>query len=209
MPGSDGLAGQSNLFASAAAIPLRWTWRPAMIRVASLYLPQLPIERLRRLERPTKLPEPAFALSGPRFAPAIDDDPGACSVPRGGGWRPGARWAREATPGAKPKQVEVDALPAHQRPTMREMGRRSEPAEHPFKAMRPDEGAPGSAAARAQPVGLAIWARPIVLIERVGQREVITAACPIALELGLRPGMVAAHARALVAELDVRDAEPD
>lgn len=25
---------------------------------------------------------------------AIDDQPGACSVPRGGGWRPGARWAR-------------------------------------------------------------------------------------------------------------------
>ncbi len=180
-----------------------------MTRVASLYLPQLAIERLRRLERQAKPPELAPLSTGLRLPFPVDDDSGACSVPRGGGWRPGARWAREATPGAKPKQVEVDALPAHQRPTMREMGRRSDPAEHPFKGMRPDEAAPGYVTPRAQPVGLAMWARPIVLIERVGQREVITAACPIALELGLRPGMVAAHARALVAELDVRDAEPD
>ena len=61
-----------------------------MIRVASLYLPMLPIERLRRLERPRAQPERAAPLPLP-----IDDDPGACSVPRGGGWRPGARWAVE------------------------------------------------------------------------------------------------------------------
>src|SRR3546814_2196744 len=30
-------------------------------------------------------------------------------------------------------------LPAHRRPTIRQMGRRSEPADHPFKAMPPDE----------------------------------------------------------------------
>ncbi len=49
----------------------------------------------------------------------------------------------------------------------------------------------------------------MVLIARVGQREVITSACPVALELGLRHGMAAAHARALVTDLDVRDAEPE
>ena len=49
--------------------------------------------------------------------------------------------------------------------------------------------------------------RPTVLIERVGQRDVITTACPVALALGLMPGMAAAHARALVADLDVRDAD--
>jgi protein ImuB len=30
-------------------------------------------------------------------------------------------------------QAQIDALPAHQRPTMREMGRRSEHADHPFR----------------------------------------------------------------------------
>lgn len=47
----------------------------------------------------------------------------------------------------------------------------------------------------------------MILIERVGQKEVVTAACPLALELGLHPGMAAAHARALVTDLDVRDAD--
>jgi protein ImuB len=175
-----------------------------MTRVASLYLPQLAIERLRRLERPAKPPEQG--PHQPRLPP-IDDDPGACSVPRGGGWRPGARWARDGTMRARPRQAEIDALPAHQRPTMREMGRRSEPAEHPFKAMPPDEGAPGYAMAR--PFRLAdLPRRPTMLIDRIGQREIVTAACPLALELGLVIGMAAAHARALVADLDVRDSDP-
>ncbi|MCP3731531.1 DNA polymerase Y family protein [Sphingomonas sp. MG17] len=98
-------------------------------------------------------------------------------------------------------------MPAHQRPPTREMGRRSEAAEHPFKAMRPDEGAPGNVAMRLA-VTQAV-ARPTVLIERTGQREVITSACPHARSLGLVPGMAAAHARALVGDLDVRDAERD
>lgn len=87
---------------------------------------------------------------------------------------------------------------------MREMGRRSESAEHPFKAMPPDEGTPSSA-----PTPVPHWGstRPVVLIERVGQRDVITAACPRAAELGLVRGMAAAHARALVADLEVRDAD--
>lgn len=49
----------------------------------------------------------------------------------------------------------------------------------------------------------------MILIERVGQRDVVSAACPVALELGLRPGMAAAHARALVTDLEVRDAEAE
>ncbi len=186
-----------------------------MPRVASLYLPQFAIERLRRAERPAKPPEGAPVLSGPRLPVPIDDDPGACSVPRGGGWRPGARWARDGAIGARPGQADLDALPAHQRPTMREMGRRSEPAEHPFKTeifkpMPPDEGAPGSACVQASPPTWAmLWGRPTILVMRTGQRDVVTGACPIALDQGLRPGMAAAHARALVADLDVRDAEPD
>lgn len=177
-----------------------------MQRVASLFLPQLPIERLRRNERSVTPPEPGRAAAT-RFPEPIDDDPGACSVPRGGGWRPGARWARDGALGRRPSQSDLDAMPAHQRPTMREMGRRSEHAEHPFKAMRADDGHGGSLA--AAPTWATLWGTPTVLVMRTGQKDVITAACPQAIELGLRPGMAAAHARALVADLDVRDAEPD
>ena len=47
-----------------------------MIRVASLYLPQLPIERLRRLERPAWQPETGKPLSLSAPAYCGDDDPG-------------------------------------------------------------------------------------------------------------------------------------
>nr|WP_232496392.1 DNA polymerase Y family protein [Novosphingobium kaempferiae] len=90
---------------------------------------------------------------------------------------------------------------------MREMGRRSEAADHPFRAMGPDDaGAPWPAAPAL--ANLAHLARPVVLIERAGQRDIITSACPIARALGLHPGMAAAHARALVTDLDVSDATP-
>jgi protein ImuB len=71
--------------------------------------------------------------------------------------------------------------------------------------MPPDEGKRATAVA-PQPVWGA--ARATVLIERIGQRDVISSACPAALGLGLTPGMGAAHARALVPDLDVRDADP-
>ena len=183
-----------------------------MTRVASLYLPQLAIERLRRverlrqLERPAKRLEPAAPSLAPRLASPIDDNPGACSVPHGGGWRPGARWARDE--GLRPSQSQIDALPAHQRPTMREMGRRSEAAEHPFRAMPADEG--GASVCLAPALSWkSLWGKPTILAARTGQRDVVTAACPAALGLGLRPGMAAAHARALVTDLDVREADPD
>lgn len=108
--------------------------------------------------------------------------------------------------GARPTQAQIDAMPAHQRPTMREMGRRSEAADHPFKTLPGDDGASGHIPKWSP---LVAWTRPIVLIERIGQRDVVTAACEQALELGLRPGMAAAHARALVTDLEVRDGEPD
>lgn len=127
-------------------------------------------------------------------------------MPRGGHWRPGARWARDDA--KRPSQSVIDALPAHQRPTMREMGRRSESAEHPFKAMPADEGGTSTRSAPAV-TWTTLWGQPTILIARTGQREVVTAACPVALKLGLRPGMAAAHARALVTDLDVRDADPE
>ncbi|WP_338061559.1 DUF6504 family protein [Sphingomonas pollutisoli] len=156
-----------------------------MKRVASLYLPDWPIERLRRMERtaiPTSmLPEGArrngeaisrHAESG-RRREAPSDDSGfargaaplveaaaaeqavACSVPRGSGWRPGAKWARaddrapvtehlETARQRKAKvAAEIAALPAHQRPALRDLGRRSEAAAMPFRAMPPDEATGG------------------------------------------------------------------
>ncbi|WP_257557246.1 hypothetical protein [Sphingobium sp. CFD-2] len=180
-----------------------------MTRGASLYLPQLPIERLRKAERPARLPEPAPVPIAPRFASPIDDNPGACSVPKAGGWRPGARWARDGALGRRPTQADIDAMPAQQRPTMREMGRRSEAAEHPFKAMPADNGGGRAASLPVSALTWAtLWGEPTVLITRTGQRDVVTAACPLALELGLGPGMAAAHARALVTDLEVRNAQP-
>lgn len=181
-----------------------------MPRVASLFLPYLAIDRLRRVERMRGMARsaaPPDAVLQLRFAQPIDDDPGACSVPRGGGWRPGARWARAKAIAGRPSQAELDALPAHQRPAMREMGRRSEHAEHPFKAMPSDKG--GGTTSAPLLSWATLWGRPTVLVLRKGQRDVITAACPVALDLGLRPAMAAAHARALVADLNVQDADLD
>jgi protein ImuB len=159
------------------------------------------------VERPIKPPERGLVQIVPRFATPTDDNPGACSVPRGGGWRPGARWARDGALGSRSTQAEIDALPAHQRPTMREMGRRSEHAENPFKTMRPDDG--GASQATPRPTWTALWGKPTILVARVGQRDLVHAACPVALDLGLHPGMPAAQARALFTDLLVRDAEPE
>ena len=121
-----------------------------------------------------------------------------CSCPRGGGWRPGASWANRAE-----RQAEIDALPAHQRPPMRMLGRRSEPAEQPFK---------GLARQMAEPAPVpraALVADPLVTTHRSGQRVVLAAVSPEAAALGLHPGMPATQARALVPGLELRDADPD
>ena len=156
----------------------------------------------------------------------------ACSVPRGGGWRPGARWARTE-----------DAA----RPRNRRTGRTSEAAPHPFKAMPPDEGGtvvqdargggrsrhpgpvPGSTAQHALPSPLMSGPRhepvssfveragetkvipptPRVTSQQQGNKLIIAAACPVARALGLVPGMAVTQARALVPELDIRPADPD
>jgi protein ImuB len=144
-------------------------------------------------------PEPPRA--GPRFPEPVDDNPGTCSVPNGGGWRHGARWAQDKGTTA----AAIDTLPAHQRPTMRELGRRSEAAAPVFRSLRSDDAPPAGVAPPMPP----LWGlRPTIVVARTGQREAVTAACPLAHELGLAVGMAAAHARALVADLEVLDAEP-
>lgn len=170
-----------------------------MTRVASLFLPGLSIERLRRLERPRALPEPRALQPLP-----VDDDPGACSVPRGGNWRPGARWARKGTPDRAQVAAAAKALPRHQQPTMRELGRRSEAAVHPFKGgQNAPPASTGTGAENPSPS-----APPLILAAQVGNKQLISAGCPAALALGLTPGMAVTQARALVPELDIRPAEP-
>lgn len=103
-----------------------------------------------------------------------------CDAPRNSGWRPGARWARddggylpgplrgvdEATGGAGACWAgetradvarRVAAIAPHQRPPMREMGRRSEAAEHPFKRLPGDDGGKSSG-----------WPEPVMAPVRTG-----------------------------------------
>jgi len=91
----------------------------------------------------------------------------------------------------------------HAQPPMRELGRRSEAAEPPFK--RPS---PVPIAAAADPFA-AYSDPPLALIGKVGRREEVVAACSAAKGLGIHVGMAATHARALVSDLDFRPSEPD
>lgn len=123
-----------------------------------------------------------------------------CSCPRGGGWRPGARWAG-ADAQREQVQAEIERMPVHQRPPMRELGRRSEAADPPFRRLAP------APAALPEVPELNVEA-PMVTAHRAGQRMTVAAACPSARALGLHAGMPLTQARALVPGLDVRDADP-
>ena len=122
-----------------------------MKRVASLYLPDWSIDRLRRAE-PALAPPPerrvALDLAAIKAAGDAEQGGKQCDAPRNSGWRPGARWAREDV------ARHVAALPAHQRPPMREMGRRSEAAEHPYKRLPGDDG--GKASGWPEPAMVAV-----------------------------------------------------
>jgi protein ImuB len=123
-------------------------------------------------------------------------------VPRGGGWRPGARWARNEGPTRADVEQQIATLPAHARPPMRELGRRSEAAEHPFKRT-------SALAVTAVDPFAAHPDPPLALVGKVGRREEVVAACPAAKDLGIHVGMAATHARALVSDLDFRPSEPE
>ena len=85
---------------------------------------------------------------------------------------------------------------------MRELGRRSEAASHPYKAQAP-------ALRVVAPVAAPVEHAPLALVGKVGRREEVVAACSGAQALGIHPGMAATHARALVSDLDFRPAEPE
>ncbi|VXD06277.1 Protein ImuB [Sphingomonas sp. T1] len=85
---------------------------------------------------------------------------------------------------------------------MRELGRRSEAASHPYKA--------AALTKRSAPVAATLVDHaPLALIGKIGRREEVVAACTGAQALGIHAGMAATHARALVSDLDFRPAEPE
>ena len=177
-----------------------------------------------------------------------------CSCPRGGGWRPGARWAENAKERTRlvalkermaedrragqlrAVEAQIAALPPHQRPQMRELGRRTEAAPIVFQSSPAFavEGDPPKAGGGADACSASeTWSKertgrasgpstasrspspanagedlPLVTTHRAGQRIVIAAACPRAAALGLSPGMPLTQARVLAPGLEVRDAEP-
>ena len=119
-----------------------------MKRVASLYLPSWSIDRLRRIERrraPSAEADGRAALNA-LGAEAAAERAQHCSVPKEGGWRPGARWARNDPDGGVANtrsevEAAIEALPVHRRPPQRELGRTSEAADNPFRktVSRPPE----------------------------------------------------------------------
>lgn len=108
-------------------------------------------------------------------------------------------------------EAEIEALPLHQRPPMRELGRRTEAAEAPF---RPDRRRPFHQSRQAEVSGLSSPSShpaslPLATTHRSGQRVVLASVCPQARALGLVPGMAATQARALLPALDLRPADPE
>jgi protein ImuB len=174
-----------------------------MPRVASLYLPYLSTDRLLASEKNSRRPEPALVaglgkqtLAALREKEAEGRDRIAdCSCPRGGGWRPGARWARER------RDAEIAALPPHQRPPQRLLGRGSEAAENPFRS-------PPTLLTSRETGIIPAPPAPLVTAHRVGQKIEIAAVSPEAAVLGLTRDMALTHARMLVSALDVRDSDP-
>ena len=127
-------------------------------------------------------------------------------MPRDGGWRPGASWARGGDRGDVERQIV--AMQEDRRPATRELGRRSEPTGSSFRDGRGDDGGGRAGGPRRSGLGTPQPA-PLVLVEQVARRQLVSAACPAALALGLVPGMPATQARALVPDLDVRPSEPE
>lgn len=99
-------------------------------------------------------------------------------------------------------QQQIDALPRHAQPAMRELGRRSEAADHPFKRIAT------IVPAQRYRTGVS-HQEPMAVVGKVGRREQVVAVSPAALMLGIHIGMAATHARALVSDLDLRPAEPE
>ena len=169
-----------------------------MKRVASLFLPDWPIERIVRLtaqaERTAAPPE------------AVPVDVTRSAGTHVGGWRPGARWARSE--GAHP----FKAMPPDEGGAVVQDARATD--SPPWKG-----GAGGGLARCRTPSATHTNPPPtpslpgrggiLVTTQQQGNKLLIAAASPAARALGITPGMAATQARALVPELDLRPADPE
>src|SRR4051812_13193836 len=111
-------AGGSIWSASAAANRIHGSWRHAMKRVASLYLPDWSIDRLRRAAHTAAPPE---AAPPPRF---VDMK----TAPRDGGRRPGARWGVASSSPERGGRLGFGLPPAGQDPVRATGSRPNAPA---------------------------------------------------------------------------------
>ncbi len=94
---------------------------------------------------------------------------------------------------------------------MRELGRRSEQADVPFRKKAghlKDHGRERLSGSAFFPI-VDEEHVPLVTTGRDGQRIVLAATCPAAQALGLHPGMPLTQARAMVPGLDIRPADPE
>ena len=98
---------------------------------------------MRRIERRTAPPAEADSRAAYDALGAVAAAERAthCSVPKEGGWRPGARWARSDRAEV---EAAIEALPAHRRPPQRELGRVSQAADNPFRRPAEERVAPPS-----------------------------------------------------------------
>ena len=163
-----------------------------MKRVASLFLPDWPIDRLRRQAERTAAPPEAGAPA----QPIVDIK----AAPRDGGWRPGARWAR-GEDGAS------NSSPGNRKRGTAEGGgggarKASVPPSPPSTIRRRSGWSPS-------PCSGEDLSSPLVTSIREGNKHLIAAAGPAARVLGIAPGMAVAQARAQVPELDIRPADPE
>ena len=186
-----------------------------MKRVAALWLPNWSIDRIVRTE-PMLAPSPEADGTADLTALAAEaaaERARQCDAPRNSGWRPGARWARKDGPTPKGQtrrdiEMQVAALPMHQRPPMRMLGRASEAAAPPFRPLPGDD--PGAAVSKPLPRlrRSGASAPPVISVHKTGSRITVAAAAPDALSLGIEPGMALTQVRASVPNVIVRDADP-
>ena len=133
-----------------------------------------------------------------------------CSCPNTPGWRPGARWAQ----GEENTAVNIRSVRAKSR-TSPERSRGSDANEglgfaRPGISTKFIQSAAAGGIEGLDANGCIISpSQPLILAHRIGNRQLIAAACPRARSLGLAPGMPVAQARALVPGLDIRESEPE
>jgi protein ImuB len=168
-----------------------------MPRLASLYLPNLPIDRIRRSER----------IAARRKAPkALPLEGGGLG---GGGVDAGLSLSEDSTP----PHEQVRIAPRSEAISGGDGDLLIPPPQgEGSQGVKPGHWRPGARWAREAPATNAVphaGAGALVTAQRDGNRNLLAAVCGEARALGLAVGTPLARARILVPNLDVRDADPE